>query len=62
MNEYNEKALNDVYKNAHLALQSISDLLPAVADDDIKNELKEQYEGYEKLIGEISTFMSENFP
>ena len=60
MNEYNEKALNDVYKNAHLALQSISDLLPAVADDDIKNELKEQYEGYEKLIGEISSVMAEN--
>ena len=60
MNEYNEKALNDVYKNAHLALQSISDLLPAVSDDDIKNELKEQYEGYEKLIGEISSVMAEN--
>ena len=26
----------------------------------IKKELKEQYEGYESLIGEISTFMVEN--
>ena len=59
MNDYNEKAINDVYKNAHIALQSISDLLPAVNDDDIKNELKEQYEGYEKLIGEISSVMAE---
>ena len=41
-------------------MQSISDLLPAVVDDDIKTELKEQYEGYEKLIGEISSFMAEN--
>ncbi len=60
MNDYNQKAVNDVYKNAHIALQSISDLLPAVVDDDIKTELKEQYEGYEKLIGEISSFMAEN--
>ena len=60
MNDYNQKAINDVYKNAHIALQSISDLLPAVVDDDIKTELKEQYEGYEKLIGEISSFMAEN--
>ena len=60
LNEYNQKAINDVYKNAHIALQSISDLLPMVEDDDIKNELTEQYEGYEKVIGKISTFMAEN--
>ena len=59
LNEYNVKAINDVYKNAHLALQSISDLLPAVEDDDIKEELREQYEGYEKIIGNVSTFMAE---
>lgn len=60
INEYNQKAINDIYKNAHIALQSISDLIPAVDDDGIKNELIEQYEGYEKLIGNISTFMAEN--
>lgn len=60
MNEYNQKAITDVYKNAHIALQSISDLIPEVDDEDIKEELKEEYEGYEKLIGEISSFMAEN--
>ena len=59
LNDYNIKAINDVYKNAHIALQSISDLLPSVDGDEIKDELKEQYEGYEKAIGEISTFMAE---
>ena len=59
-NQYNEKALNDIYKNAHIALQSISDLLPQVDDEGIKAELKEQYEGYEKIIGKISTFMAES--
>lgn len=58
--DYNKKAVNDVYKNAHIALQSISDLLPEVEDEGLKKELKEQYEGYEKIIGEISTFMAEN--
>ena len=59
-NEYNQKAINDIYKNAHIALQSISDLIPAVEGDEIKEELREQYEGYEKIIGKISTFMAEN--
>ncbi len=58
-NDYNIKALNDIYKNAHIALQSISDLLPNVDDQEIKSELVEQYEGYEKVIGEISSFMAE---
>ena len=60
MNDYNIKAITDVYKNAHLALQSISDLLPAVEDDGLRCELKEEYEGYEKIIGKISTFMAQN--
>ncbi len=55
----NGKAINDVYKNAHIALQSISDLLPKVEDEKLKNELKNQYEGYEKIIGEISSYMAE---
>ncbi|MBE5734740.1 MAG: hypothetical protein E7347_06850 [Clostridiales bacterium] len=59
-NDYNVKAITDVYKNAHIALQSISDLIPAVEDNELLTELKEQYEGYEKVIGEISSFMIEN--
>ena len=57
--DYNVKSINDVYKNAHIALQSISDLLPEVVDDDIKAELQEEYDGYEKIIGDISTYMAE---
>lgn len=57
--EFNDKATQDVYKNAHIALQSISDLMASVEDEELKNELKDEYEGYEKIIGEISTFMAE---
>ena len=59
-NGYNEKALNDAYKNAHIAMQSISDLLPAVKDDALKCELDKQFKGYEEQIDKISGFMSEN--
>ena len=58
--EFNEKAIIDVYKNAHIDLQSISDLLPQVDDAGLKQELKEQYDGYEKIIGEISSFCKSN--
>lgn len=58
-NEYNKKAINDVYKNAHIALQSIQDLLPQVEDEALKKELEEQYDGYDNLIGEISSYMAE---
>lgn len=60
LNQFNHKAIIDVYKNAHIALQSISDLIPAVDDDDIKVELKDQYEGYEKFIGKLSSFLAKN--
>ena len=59
INDYEIKAINDVYKNAHIALQSISDILPAVTDEDLRAELKSQYEGYEKVIGKISSYMAE---
>lgn len=60
MNEYNVKAINDTYKNARIALQSIADIMPRVVSGGLKKELKEQYEGYDKLVGEISSFMLDN--
>jgi hypothetical protein len=59
MNEYNQKALNDAYKNAHIALQSIADLLPSVEDENLKQHLKEEYSGYEAIMKEISSYMLE---
>ncbi len=56
----NGQILNDLYKNAHTALQSINDLNEEITDLKFKNELKEQYDGYEKIIGEISSLMKEN--
>ena len=54
----NAEALNNIYKNAHIGLQSISNISPETLDLDLKEELLSEYEGYEKIIGEISGYMS----
>ena len=60
MNEYNKKAITDIYKNAHIALQSLKDLIPAVKDAKLKKELKEEYDGYSDQIKDIAEFMENN--
>ena len=44
-----EEALAEIYRNAQLALQSISDILPQVEDWEVKAELEAQHEEYEKF-------------
>ena len=45
-----EEALAEVYRNAQLALTSISDILPEVGEDEqVKAELHSQHEEYEKF-------------
>lgn len=52
-----EESLNKIYRNAHIALQSISNVTEETEDSEMLKELKEEYEGYEKIIGEISSYM-----
>ena len=51
--------INEVYKNAHVALQAISNVLDSVGDASFKKELLYEYKGYENLISEISAYMAE---
>lgn len=44
-----EEALAEIYRNAQLALQSISDILPQVEDFELKRELDMQHEEYERF-------------
>ncbi len=46
-----EEVLAEVHRNCALALQSISDILPEVEDDGVREELLHQHEEYEKLGG-----------
>ena len=39
----------EIYRNAQLALESISDIMPAVQDGDIRDEIMRQHEEYEKI-------------
>ncbi len=42
-----EEALAEIYRNTQLALQSISNILPAVENEKIKEVLSAQHEAYE---------------
>ena len=51
------EVLTSIYKNAHIALQSISNVIGEVNHPNMKKELEEEYEGYENFIGELSSYM-----
>lgn len=59
LNDSNLDAINEVYKNASVALLSISNVTPETTDVELKKELLEEYDGYEKLLGEITKYMAE---
>ncbi len=46
-----EEILAEVHRNCQLALQSISDILPAAEDVQIREELMRQHEDYERMGG-----------
>ena len=62
MNDYqniDKEALVSLYKNAHIALQTISDIIKEVSDENMRGELADEYDGYEKYIGKLSSYMKE---
>lgn len=56
----NTETVTNIYKNAHIALQSISDVLPECSSQRMKDELVEEHDGYERFIGNLSKYMREN--
>ncbi len=49
-----EEGLAELYRNAQLALVSISDILPAVENEKIREELSRQHEAYEQFSAKAS--------
>ena len=45
----NGEVLAEIYRNAQLALTSISDIMPEIEDGDIREEIMRQHEEYEKI-------------
>ena len=54
-----KETLTSVYKNAHIALQSISNIINETNHPDMRAELDYEYDGYEKFIGKLSSYMKE---
>ena len=56
-----EEALAEIYRNAQLALTSISDILPEVGEDmKLKQELHYQHEEYERFSAKASMLARDN--
>lgn len=49
-----EELLAEIYRNCQLALESISDILPAVEHEDLKAEILREHEEYEKISAEAA--------
>ena len=45
----NGEVVAEIYRNAQLALTSISDIMPEIEDGDIRDEIMRQHEEYEKI-------------
>ena len=57
MKNCNTDFIGEVYRNASIALQSISDVVDEIENDDLKREINGQYKGYEDIINELTTYM-----
>lgn len=50
----NAETIAEIYRNAQLALTSISDIMPEIEDGAIREEIMRQHEGYEKISGKAA--------
>ena len=48
-NKTDSEVVAEIYRNAQLALESISDIMPAIEDSEIRDEIMHQHEEYEKI-------------
>ncbi|MDE6441865.1 MAG: hypothetical protein K2L12_03815 [Clostridia bacterium] len=56
----NSEIVAEIYRNAQLALTSISDILPEVDDGGIREEIMHQHEEYEKICSKASKLALES--
>ena len=57
-NKKSEEILAEIYRNAHLALQSISNILPEVDDHETRLELERQHEEYERFSAKAAMILT----
>lgn len=59
MENCNLEFIGEVYRNASIALQSINDVMPEVENEELRNEIHDEYEGYERFITDLTSYMKE---
>lgn len=50
----NGETLSEIYRNTQLALDSISDILPEIEDEEVRKEIVHEHEEYEKISSEAA--------
>ena len=50
----NSEIVAEIYRNAQLALTSISDIIPEVEDGGIREEIMREHEEYEKICSQAA--------
>lgn len=53
-NKKDNEILAEIYRNANLALTSISDIMPSIESNKVKNEIMRQHEEYERICAKAS--------
>ncbi len=53
-NKKSNEVLAEIYRNTQLSLASISDIMPEIDDERIKEEIRYQHEEYEKISSKAS--------
>ena len=53
--KHSSEILAEIYRNAQLALVSISDILPEIDDEGIKEEILREHEEYERICSEAAS-------
>ena len=56
----NSEIVAEIYRNAQLALTSISDIMPEVDDGAIREEIMRQHEEYEKICSKAAKIALES--
>ena len=59
MRDCNLDFIGEVYRNASIALESISDIMNEIEDKGLKKEILTQHEGYENFITELTVYMKD---
>lgn len=54
-----KELLNVIWKNAHIAMQAISDVSPETDNEEMKRELADEYDGYERFVSSVRAYMQE---